>query len=128
MKPIKVFVYGTLKKGYHNHHHLGTSSFLGEAVTQNTYTLTDCGFPYLIPDSDGLPVVGEVYLVDDPAVLMSLDALEGVAYGHYEHHATEVLMGEEVVDVLAYTPVNRDDAYRYTVCNKNEKGQYVWGN
>jgi len=79
-----LFVYGTLKKGGHNHHFMSGQSFSGKARTVPGYTLYDLGgYPGLVPeaeDPDG--VHGEVWSVDE-ACLAGLDVLEGTAEGLY---------------------------------------------
>lgn len=130
-----VFVYGSLKEGYWNHPILQGSELLTKAVTIAKYMLTDCGFPYLIPE-DALggagrgstaPVEGEVYLVTCEDVMDSLDALEGVQSGHYNHHDTVVVDDEgNEWKVTAYVAGDADYAQRFPICNKNEKGNYVW--
>lgn len=77
-----VFVYGTLKKAYHNNYLLRTAKYLGEALTDQPYQMVGVGIPYVIhpdnthPDAEVRRVVGEVYEVDD-ATLEDLDSLEG---------------------------------------------------
>lgn len=74
-----VFVYGTLKRGFHNHNrHLANSgtTFLGKASTISKYDLVVMGLPYLLPGEGEHRVRGELYEVSD-AVLASLDRLEG---------------------------------------------------
>ena len=75
-----VFVYGTLKRGCRNHHHLTGQQFLGEARTDPGFTLYSLGeYPGLVRSADSAQqVVGEVWAVD-PAGLRQLDLLEGVS-------------------------------------------------
>lgn len=122
---VLVFVYGTLKKGHGNHRVLGDSEFLGEYTTADNFILTDCGFPYMVPNTHGEPVSGEVYRVVDPDIMEGLDGLEGVAYGHYEHLEIDVVgLGSKAT---AYIPCNETEALRYPECKFNEKGEYQWG-
>ena len=73
---MKIFVYGSLKRGYRNHRLLQRSTFLGEAVTSDRYRMIDVGFPVLLgPTPDGHHVAGEVYEVDT-TTLSALDQLE----------------------------------------------------
>jgi len=44
---MKVFVYGTLKHGYGNHHVLEGSRFVGKGCTVAMCCLYDAGFPVL---------------------------------------------------------------------------------
>ena len=89
----KVFVYGTLKRGYGNHRLLQGSTYLGKAKTQKRWTMIgkDMGFPYVIEQHDAIGghIEGEVYLVSD-RVLNTLDILEGVP-NHYISQDIDVL-------------------------------------
>lgn len=70
-----LFVYGTLKRGLLNHHHLSDAPFLGEAEMPGV-RLHDLGpFPMAIA-ADGL-ARGELYVVDGDR-LAHLDRFEGV--------------------------------------------------
>ena len=73
---MKVFVYGTLKKGFSNHQTLDRSSghFIAECETVAKFTMVNVGhFPGVIP-GDSYTIKGEVYEVDS---LNYLDMLEG---------------------------------------------------
>lgn len=73
---VNLFVYGTLKRGYHNCDRLlRTSTFVSVAVTTGRYTLVNGGFPRMMKGSDGY-VVGELWQVSRP-VLALCDRLEG---------------------------------------------------
>ena len=74
---IKLFVYGTLKRGHRNHRLLRNSTYLGNATTARRYSVIDVGFPVLILDPEGNRVRGELYEVDRETTI-SLDRLEGV--------------------------------------------------
>jgi gamma-glutamylcyclotransferase (GGCT)/AIG2-like uncharacterized protein YtfP len=94
-----VFVYGTLKRGHHNHGVLGDSFFMDTGHTEKYYVMFDAGFPVLLspplrsptmrgkdePDHPRLPVLGEIYDCSE-AVLRRLDYLEnnGVMYEREE--------------------------------------------
>lgn len=74
----KVFVYGTLKTGGGNNRLLRSSTSLGLATTlEDTFTMFDGGFPYVI-DEGILKIRGELFEVSDPITLSNLDRLEGV--------------------------------------------------
>ena len=79
-----LFVYGTLKRGGSNHHHLAAHTFLGPARTAPGFTLFNLGdYPGLIAaTNDSLGVTGELWSVD-PVGLARLDVLEGLAEGIY---------------------------------------------
>lgn len=78
----KLFVYGTLKKGYHNHHVLGNNAkFIGEATVNRVRLYGGPGFPYAIYTGVGSHhITGELYEVPD---LVSCDRLEGYP-NHYD--------------------------------------------
>jgi gamma-glutamylcyclotransferase (GGCT)/AIG2-like uncharacterized protein YtfP len=75
---VRIFVYGTLKRGGCRSHVLRDQRFLGEATTVATYRMYDTGsYPALVEDEDGRQVEGEVWEVDDDC-LRVLDAIECV--------------------------------------------------
>lgn len=74
---FKVFVYGSLKKGFHNHYFLENSKLLGKGILKGA-TLYDMGISYpcmKIDKSDNV-IYGEVYEVDFET-LCAIDYLEG---------------------------------------------------
>jgi gamma-glutamylcyclotransferase (GGCT)/AIG2-like uncharacterized protein YtfP len=79
---MKVFVYGTLKRGCGNHHLLKDAVFVGEAVTVETFGMVDVGFPFMLREQhDTHPVAGELYDIgDDRETLAALDRLENEGF------------------------------------------------
>jgi gamma-glutamylaminecyclotransferase len=81
-EPIhRVFVYGTLKRGFPNHRYMTGATFVAEARTVDAYPLVVGGTwftPYLIPEKgEGHRVKGELW--DVPEHMMpALDTLESV--------------------------------------------------
>ena len=74
---MKVFVYGTLQRGRHNHHILRNARFIGKAATVRKYGMTDVGFPFMLRDQRVAPVAGELFDIgDDFDCLARLDRLE----------------------------------------------------
>ncbi len=72
----RVFVYGSLLKGFGNHNLLEDSLFVGDALTEGHFSLLHLGgFPGLV-EKGNTSVHGEIYDVDD-ATLRQLDRLEG---------------------------------------------------
>ncbi|MRI59187.1 MAG: gamma-glutamylcyclotransferase [Epsilonproteobacteria bacterium] len=74
----KLFVYGTLKKGFPNHSYLREARYLGKAVTKDPYPLIapKIFYPYLIDaKGEGYRVWGELYEIDYPT-LKRIDRLE----------------------------------------------------
>ncbi len=81
-----LFVYGTLKTGYHNNSYLYDQKFIREAQTQPLYRLFDNGrYPMMIRSRDGYAVSGEIWRV-------KLDALEEIDYheAHYTRRRVKV--------------------------------------
>jgi gamma-glutamylaminecyclotransferase len=76
-----VFVYGTLKRGFPNHHYMTGATFVGMARTVERYPLVvgNAWFtPYLLPEpGEGHQVTGELWEVPD-AMMPALDELESV--------------------------------------------------
>ena len=78
----RLFVYGTLKKGFPNHDNfMGSAKQLGKYQTIEKYPLVLCGARYvpcmIYSPGDGHRVKGELYEVDDEC-LNRIDALEGI--------------------------------------------------
>lgn len=74
---MKLFVYGTLKKGYANHHVLDGAKFVCNASMPNAVLYSLGGFPGLQTTENSNDVVtGEVYEIDE-AILKRCDRLEG---------------------------------------------------
>jgi gamma-glutamylcyclotransferase (GGCT)/AIG2-like uncharacterized protein YtfP len=77
---IKVFVYGSLRKGLRLNHILTdkNSTFLSEGMTKDNFYVHDLGqFPGLEKNKAGVQVFGEVWLVNEDCLLY-LDIVEGV--------------------------------------------------
>ena len=76
-----VFVYGTLKRGFHNNHHFSKleSRFVGEATTLHPYSMfnTKYNFPALLRGGYSHIIQGELYECSDKQ-MAKLDKLEGV--------------------------------------------------
>lgn len=70
-----LFVYGTARKGFHNHHYLDGARYIGRARTKENYALYADTIPYLVKDPV-CQVKGELYEVGD-AILTRMDILEG---------------------------------------------------
>lgn len=75
MPSQRVFVYGSLKRGFSNHTLLRGAAFLGEHVTPACYTMYDLGLYPAVSEGGTTPISGEVFAVDRPALAI-LDELE----------------------------------------------------
>ncbi len=73
---LKIFVYGTLKRGYCNHNFIKSSQFIGNAYIKgyDLYDLKD--YPAIIKSTDDECIVyGEVYQISEQT-LQLIDQLE----------------------------------------------------
>ena len=64
MKEIYIFVYGTLKAGYQNHHFLTDAEFVSDAITCDKYQMYPSitqQFPFLIKSEKYQQIKGEVF-------------------------------------------------------------------
>ena len=78
-----LFIYGTLKRGCHNHFYMHGQQFVGEASTEPLYRLHNLGgYPGMVLSSEGQSIEGEVWDIDE-ACRIRLDVLEGVDDGEY---------------------------------------------
>lgn len=99
-----LFLYGTLKRGCCNHHHLAGQTFVGPARTRPGYTLYDIGgYPGIAASADRADVIGEVWSVDS-AALQRLDIFEGVAEGLYRREPLPLQPPFASQAVDAYVP------------------------
>lgn len=111
-KIIPVFVYGTLKRGYHNNILLKGSTFIGKASTVDKWTMVGegRGFPYVVEKDEmlGNNIVGEVFYVD-VITMARLDMLEGVSSNHYKKVKVPLMFNDDKTT---------QDAIMYVACNK----------
>jgi gamma-glutamylcyclotransferase (GGCT)/AIG2-like uncharacterized protein YtfP len=84
LAPIRLFVYGTLKRGFCRHPALSGERFLGTAHTAPEYQLVNVGtYPGLLEGTDiRRSIQGEVWEIR-PDTLSRLDKIEGVDEGLY---------------------------------------------
>tara|TARA_R110002074_G_scaffold141374_1_gene287809 strand:- start:738 stop:1169 length:432 start_codon:yes stop_codon:yes gene_type:complete len=75
IKERLVFVYGTLKHGFHNHVLLENDMFISKGVTHEAYLMTESGIPYVSESIQYSKIQGEIYLVSRESMDM-LDMLE----------------------------------------------------
>jgi len=115
---MKIFVYGTLKRGYGNNRLLQNAKFVGEKTLEG-YKLYNAGFP-VARQSYGDRVQGEVFEIadSDTMTLQLIDFLEsnGRMYDRTEHE-----------DVSLY--VGHPEYWNYETlepCPKNADGVFVW--
>lgn len=99
---MRIFVYGTLKRGQCRHQHLAGQTFVAVARTVSKYRMVNVGdYPGLLRDSQGLSIEGEIWDVD-AACLARLDVVESVADGEYSREPIELLDQESGSTTEAY--------------------------
>ncbi len=108
-----LFIYGTLKRGGSNHHHLAQQIYLGDARTVAGYCLYSLGaFPGMVREPGAkTEVIGEIWRVDD-ATLAALDVLEGVAEKLYAREPVALQAPFEGMQVLTYIYLRPVDSAR----------------
>jgi len=101
----KLFVYGTLKRGYYNWERIlkDRSQLVGEATsTDAAFAMYDAeSFPILAADPDGDRVIGDVFEVDDE-VLARCDSLEGHPHWYCREEREFTLDGGDRVTAWVY--------------------------
>ncbi len=108
---LKIFVYGTLKKGYGNHGLLKTSKFIGNGYIKG-WNIYDLGFFPGIRKSQNKKriVYGEVYEIDD-ITRMRVDSLEGEGSLYNRVKTLAVVNGEEM-EVSVYVFARNIEQYQ----------------
>ena len=121
----RVFVYGTLKRGFCNHALLDEAEFIGEATTVARFGFylgaDDCApeveeIPYLYRHprvtDEAMSVHGEVWEIS-PSILRQLDRLEGHPDWYRRESIQVQINSEALMAVQAYLrPGSPPDAYR----------------
>ena len=102
MQFYRVFVYGTLKRGFNLAWALDGQKFIGRAVTKPLYRMYNCGsYPALVISDDGFEIIGELWEVDLHGLTL-LDEVEGISTGLYERGLVELKEPVGFEDVEAY--------------------------
>ena len=98
---MKIFVYGTLKRGQPLHYALRDQQFVGDARTLPQYQMFSLGdYPGVVMAASaevGQAIEGEVWEVD-AICLAELDEIEAVDEGEYER--VRMPLGEPFHDTL----------------------------
>lgn len=119
------FVYGTLKSGKGNNHILKDAKLLGNAKTVDEYILYNLGCPAAVRDGKGLPVLGEVYGVEDLKTIDRLDQLEGNGHFYTRHERMVNIGGQQLRCWIYELPDTRWGMSGYCPIDEKEKA-YVW--
>jgi gamma-glutamylcyclotransferase (GGCT)/AIG2-like uncharacterized protein YtfP len=95
-----VAVYGTLRAGFNNHRLLTMAQKMGDFISPAKFTMYNNGFYPYLTEGGNTAIKCEVYKVSDQT-LQSLDALEGVASGHYRRGSLDTPWGEAIIYVAS---------------------------
>lgn len=99
---IRLFVYGTLKRGCSRERFLQGQTFLGAAMTTPGYCLYDNGaYPAMVRDPAADSVEGELWEVDE-ACVEQLDQVEGVPTLYQREVVDLVVPFSEPVETYLY--------------------------
>ncbi len=100
---FKVFVYGTLKKGFCNHHFLEKSRFLGKAETLNKYALYLKDYYPFVTEYEKISIIkGEVYQINQQQ-LQQIDILEEVPDYYYRKLIkVKLIDSSKITDAFIY--------------------------
>lgn len=74
---MKFFVYGSLKKGFHNHPVIEGANYLGTFDTPKNYTMYSMGSYPAVTLGGETSIHGEVYETDNQHIINRLNRLEG---------------------------------------------------
>jgi gamma-glutamylaminecyclotransferase len=97
----RVFVYGTLRRGFWNSFLLSNAERLGPARTRHRYALYVNRIPYAVRDEAVSLLVGEVYRVDGPT-LAHIDGFKGHPYWYRRERVPVVLADGREVEAWLY--------------------------
>jgi gamma-glutamylaminecyclotransferase len=129
----RVFVYGTLKNGFWNHYLFKGCEFFRGAATVPTYKMIENGFPVIMPDSEGKPLAGKIYTVDDePLARLNQLEREGSSYDRKLIDVTLPLASGERLPTKAFIYVGREDRFGKAFARGplyetvNERGELDW--
>lgn len=101
-----VFVYGSLKKNFHNNDLLSNAEFIGNGVTDSKYFMINLGnFPGVI--SGFSKISGEVYKINFE-ILQDLDILEGNGE-FYQRHEIPIHGNFGIINAFMYMLINYDE-------------------
>jgi len=116
-----VFVYGSLKAGFHNNRYLADAKLLGKSISPPRFALLDLGaFPAAIRGDHIL--TGEIYEVD-AKTMRNLDRLEGNGY-LYQRELCPFRIGGKQIKAWIYIYL-RDDGFD-SVLEPNHEKHVTW--
>lgn len=115
---MRLFTYGTLKKGGKYHHYLAGAERIAECATlTGTLYDTELGYPAMVLTGEDT-VKGEVYEVPDElwAMLDEVEDCTGRPDDLYEKMRTKVQTGNDDMETIVYTARNPNLLKRRMKC------------
>ena len=67
-----IFVYGTLRRGFHNHYYLDHADYIGLGKTVENFALYYDVVPHVVEKSIS-QIVGEIYIVNDDDLIAAVN-------------------------------------------------------
>ena len=114
---MKLFIYGTLKRGHSRAGAMNGQRFLGNVQTAPQYRMFACGeYPGLFEADNGVSIEGELWDVDQ-ACLDVLDELEGTSINLFRRASVELQPTHENDQAVAYF-------YRRNTARLSDCGSY----
>ena len=124
---MTLFVYGSLKKSFENHHFLDGAKFLGVATTKEKYPMVNIvkAYPYLINQKrKGKIIKGEAYVIDKQ-ILSRLDLLEGYPE-HYDRANITLLVGDATLEAITYFVNQKIDLSKHELLEEFVKDEFYY--
>jgi len=123
MKKIRVFVYGTLRKGLTFGDALDRAELLGNGETKDKFGFFHYRYPAALIMSSDVHIKGELYLVD-AETLKDLDAIEGHPE-FYRRRPVYIRMedGTETNAYMYFLVLGEDEAEKQGI--KIESGDFI---
>ena len=119
MVRMKLFVYGTLRKGMWNNRLLAGSEYLGSGVIQRAALFNYGGFPFVVVGHANDEVTGDLYEISE-STLYRCDGLEGYhgpelgRRNFYDRVRVQCTVGDVVhEDVWVYVNPRSEETERY---------------
>lgn len=126
-----LFVYGTLKLGYHNSHWLEANDalYLDSVVTRDNYILGERGFPLafkpetlpFVPDKYKLKVRGDLWEINDTCLAIT-DYIEG----NGTFYTREVIKLDDEREAWMYLINDNWYARNCPISTINDQGEWEW--